>query len=461
MKWAGSILFICFCAFVTAIAPSCANIVPPAGGPRDSLPPALIKASPENGTTNFRGKNIVLQFDEFVDMAELQKNLLFTPTFNADPRIEVRLRTITLTIKDSLEPNTTYSFNFGDAIRDINEGNVLHNFTYRFSTGPVLDTLRFEGNVVLAETGRVDSTLSVFLYRNQTDSAVIKERPRYITKLDRDGHFRFENLPAGTYAVYALKDASGSKRYLDKSQLFSFADSPVVVKPVTAPVRLLAYNELPARTTATTKPPASNDKRLRITTNTTGSEQDLLRNLELSFERPLRNFDSSLLRLTSDSVYSPVITSMSLDSTKRKITIRAAWKAGAGYHLIANKDFAEDSTGRKLLKTDTIHFVAKKTTDYGTLSIRLRNADLKSNPVLQFVQNNEVVYSSPITSGVFTSRLFLPGDYELRVLYDANRNGRWDPGSFFKQKKQPETVKPIDRRITVKPNWDNEFEISL
>lgn len=461
MKWAGSIVFLCFCAFVTAIAPSCANIVPPAGGPRDSLPPALIKASPENGTTNFRGKHIVLQFDEFVDLAELQKNLLFTPTFNADPRIEVRLRTITLTIKDSLEPNTTYSFNFGDAIRDINEGNVLHNFTYRFSTGPVLDTLSLEGKVILAETGRVDSTLSVFLYRNQNDSALVKERPRYITRLDRDGHFRFENLPEGSYAVYALKDASGTRRYLDRSQLFAFADSPVFVKPGTSPVSLFAYNELAPKSTATTRPPASSDRRLRITTNITGSEQDLLRNLELSFERPLKNFDSSLLKLTIDSIYAPVATSFSLDSTKKKITIRAAWKAGAGYHLIANKDFAEDSTGRKLLKTDTIHFVAKKSTDYGTLSIRLRNADLKSNPVLQFVQNNEVVFSTPITSGVFTSRVFLPGDYELRVLYDANRNGRWDPGSFFKQKKQPEIVKPIDRRITVKPNWDNEFEISL
>jgi uncharacterized protein (DUF2141 family) len=461
MKLAGIILFICFCAFVAAMAPSCANIVPPSGGPRDSLPPKLLKASPENGTTNFRGKNIVLQFDEFVDMAELQKNLLFMPTFNAEPRIEVRLRTVTLTIKDSLEPNTTYSFNFGDAIRDINEGNVLHNFTYRFSTGAVLDTLKLEGKVILAETGKIDSTLSVFLYRNQNDSAVMKERPRYITRLDRDGHFSFENLPAGSYSIYALKDASGTKRYLDKSQLFAFADSPVVVKADTKPVTLLAYSELPPKGITPIKPPASSDRRLRISTNIAGSEQDLLRNLELNFERPLKKFDSGLLKLTADSLFKPVVTSIKLDSTRRKITIQTAWQAGAGYHLIADKEFAEDSTGRKLFKTDTIHFVAKKTTDYGTLSIRLRNVDLKADPVLQFVQNNEIVFSTPVNSGVFTSSLFLPGDYELRVLYDANRNGKWDPGSFFKGRKQPEIVKPIDRRITVKPNWDNEFEIAL
>jgi hypothetical protein len=461
MKLAGLVLFICFWAFISAMAPSCANIVPPAGGPRDSLPPKLIKASPDNGTTNFRGKNIVLQFDEFVDLAELQKNLMFTPTFNAEPRIEVKLRTITLTIKDSLEHNTTYSFNFGDAIRDINEGNVLHNFTYRFSTGPVLDSLKLEGNVILAETGKADSTLSVFLYRNPEDSAVMKERPRYITKLNSKGHFSFENLPAGTYSIYALKDVSGSRRYLDKSQLFAFADSPVVVKPDAKPVVLLAYSEQSPKLTTQPKPANSNDRRLRISTNITGSEQDLLKNLELSFERPLKNFDSSMLKLTVDSIYQPVVTSVKLDSTRRKIIVRAAWKAGAGYHLIADKEFAEDSTGRKLFKTDTIHFVAKKTSDYGTLSIRLRNVDTRANPILQFVQNNEVVFSAPINSGVYTNGLFLPGDYELRVLYDANRNGKWDPGSFFKVKKQPETVKPIERRITVKAAWDNEFEIAL
>jgi hypothetical protein len=461
MKWTGLLLFFSICAITCAIAPSCANIVPPAGGPRDSLPPKLVKAVPENGTTNFRGKNIVLQFDEFVDLTELQKNLMFTPTFNADPRIEVRLRTITLTIKDSLEPNTTYSFNFGEAIRDINEGNVLRNFTYRFSTGPVMDSLKLEGKVILAETGKIDSTLSVFLYRNQQDSAVMKERPRFITKLDRDGNFSFDNLPAGSYAIYALKDASGTRRYLDKSQLFAFADSPVVVKPDTKPVSLLAYSEQPPKSVTTPRPANSNDRRLRITANLSGSDQDLLKNLELSFERPLKNFDSALLKLTTDSSYKPVTASFSLDSTRKKITIRAAWTPGAGYHLIADKDFAEDSTGRKLFKTDTIHFVAKKTTDYGRLSIRLRNVDLKANPVLQFVQNNEVVFSSPLNSGLFNNALFLPGDYELRVLYDANRNGKWDPGSFFKVKRQPEIVKPIDRRITVKPAWDNEFEIAL
>ena len=91
----------------------------------------------------------------------------------------------------------------------------------------------------------------------------------------------------------------------------------------------------------------------------------------------------------------------------------------------------------------------------------MRNLDLNQKPVLQFVQNGTVIQSVPIPSGTFSQALFLPGDYELRILYDRNGNGQWDPGHFFGGKRQPELVKPVERRVNVKPNWDNEFEIAL
>jgi hypothetical protein len=55
----------------------------------------------------------------------------------------------------------------------------------------------------------------------------------------------------------------------------------------------------------------------------------------------------------------------------------------------------------------------------------------------------------------------LPGEYELRILYDTNKNGVWDPGEFFNKHKQPEVVVPIERKINVKSNWQNEFELVL
>ncbi|HVG41832.1 MAG TPA: Ig-like domain-containing protein, partial [Chitinophagaceae bacterium] len=123
----------------------CANIIPPSGGPRDSLPPQLVRADPPDSTVNFKGNSIRLYFDEFVDLQDVSRNLLFTPLFENVPVIEAKLRTLTLRIRDTLEPNTTYTFNFGNAIKDINEGNVLRNFTYTFSTGPSLDSLTLSG----------------------------------------------------------------------------------------------------------------------------------------------------------------------------------------------------------------------------------------------------------------------------------------------------------------------------
>ncbi|MBD0295432.1 MAG: hypothetical protein ICV84_09595, partial [Flavisolibacter sp.] len=83
------------------------------------------------------------------------------------------------------------------------------------------------------------------------------------------------------------------------------------------------------------------------------------------------------------------------------------------------------------------------------------------NPVLQFVQNEAVVFSVPLKGDTWSQNLFLPGDYDLRILYDQNGNGRWDPGQFFGTKRQPELVHPIERRLTVKAGSENDVEVSL
>lgn len=447
----------------------CANIIPPSGGPRDSLPPVLIKATPVDSARNFTGNRITFTFDEFVDLQNIYQNLIVSPIPKSLPDVQQKLKTITVRIKDTLEPNTTYSLNFGDAIKDYNEGNVLKNFTYIFSTGNTIDSLELKGKVVLAETGSIDSTLIVLLYKNGNDSSVVKEKPRYIGKLDNKGNFVFHNLPAGTFYLYALK-ADGGRNYTDKKQLFAFADKPVVISPSTAPDTVYAYSEIsprqiliPQLTTPGRKISSGTaDKRLRFTTNLLDNKQDLLNDLIISFEQPLRLFDSSKIKLSSDSVFNPVNNyHWEKDSTGKKIRLITPWKENTVYHLVFDKDFSEDSLGRKLLKTDTLTFTVRNKNEYGKLSIRFRNLDLSTNPILLFVQNNEVKRSFPLTSADFSQSLFLPGDYELRILKDSNKNGKWDPGEFFGKHKQPEIVKPIDRKITIKPNWENEFEIAL
>ena len=441
-------------------APGCANIIPPQGGPRDSLPPLLLSATPADSTTNFRGSRIELDFDEFVDLREMQQNVIWSPTFETPPPISVKLRTITINFaRTQLEPNTTYTIQFGNALRDFNEGNVLRNFTYTFSTGPVLDSLQLAGKVLMAETGRPDSTLIVVLHNNLDDSAVNKRRPQYITRLDSAGNFRFRNLPPGRFAIYALS-GSGGRRY-SPSLPFAFADAPVNL-PGAPPITLYAFQTVKTQeATAPAPRPSATDRRIRYTTNQAGNRQELGSDLVFSFERPLRLYDSSRIGLFTDSTFIPVpdYTTI-LDTTRKLLRVRTPWLPDTLYRLVLQQDFAEDTLGRRLLKADTLSFRTKARSDYGTVNLRIRNID-GENAVVQFVQNNDVKFSAPIRSGVFTSSLFLPGDYELRILYDRNNNGVWDPGDFFGSRKQPEIVRPIGRRITVKPALENAFDISL
>lgn len=453
----------------------CANIIPPSGGPRDSLPPRLVSAHPVVNTRFFKDKKIVLDFDEYVELDNIQENLLVTPTPRINPVVETKLRTVTIQLKDTLERNTTYTLDFGKALKDIHEGNVLKNFTYVFSTGAAIDSLQLSGNVIVAETGKTDSTLIAVLYTSRDDSAVVKDRPRYISRLDSTGHFTFKRLPPGTFSLYAFKDEGGSRRYLSSKQLFAFASERVTTgENPPPPVTLLAYLEKDTSTPA--KKPAApahgragsktanpqQDKRLKLETNLQGSELDLLGDLIVSSKTgPFQTLDTTKLLLTDDSARPITSYHVVEDTSRTKFTVQYKWPQNTGFRLIVDKDFAQDTTGRKLSKNDTIVFRTKKETEYGMVRLRFLNLHLERHPVLQFAQGDQVKFSYPLNTGEFYARLFTPGEYDLRILYDENNNGIWDPGEFFGKHRQPEKVYAVPRKLTVKANWDNEVDITL
>ncbi|HXB29000.1 MAG TPA: Ig-like domain-containing domain, partial [Puia sp.] len=220
---------VCLALMRVPLITGCANIVPPSGGPKDTLPPVLIEADPEMRAmnVNVNSNKIVLNFDEYIDLKDISKNLIVSPVPKLMPIVHSHLKVITITIKDTLQPNTTYALNFGKAVTDVNEGNILRNFTYVFSTGNYIDSLQYSGRVIMSNTGKPDSTLVVMLHSQLADSAVAKFRPRYMTRLDSGGNFTFKNIKPDIYALYALEDQSGMHLYTSKSQIFAFADSPV------------------------------------------------------------------------------------------------------------------------------------------------------------------------------------------------------------------------------------------
>ncbi|HEY4110568.1 Ig-like domain-containing domain [Puia sp.] len=455
----------------------CANIVAPLGGPKDTIPPRLISAIPKDSTKNFTGKKIIFSFDEYIDGKDIRTELLFSPVPKIDPIVDAKLRTVTVRIKDTLQDSTTYALYFGRGIKDVNEGNILRNFTYVFSTGNTIDRGDFSGSVVVANTGKPDSTLVAVLHDKFDDSAVVKNRPRYIARCDSVGRFHFQYVKPGTYALYALKDEGGSHKYLSKAQLFAFADSPVTVGAHTPPEALYAYVEgldsvKKTTTGGTTKPPSApkstrkeSDRRLQVTVNTPNNEFDVLDTFRLSFSSGLKVFDSTQLRFTDEGYHDIDIRKYhyARDSTNKIVTLFYVWPTDTKYHLILPRTFGQDSSGRKLLKDDSISFKTKKDIDYGEIRIRVPSLDMSKHPVLQFVSGDKIKYTLPFNRRKEVRQLlFSPGEYELRILYDTNGNMIWDHGVFFgKNKKQPEKVITIRKKLNVKPNWDNDWDVPL
>lgn len=439
----------------------CANIIPPAGGPMDTLPPVLVSALPKDSTTNFSGNKIILNFDEYIDLQNTFENVLISPVPRSTPTINSNFKSVSIKLKDSLEPNTTYTINFGNSLRDINESNIAKNFTYVFSTGSSIDTNTIRGKVIMAETGRVDSTLIVVLHRNHTDSAVSLEKPRYYARVDGNGMFQFVNLPVSKFSIYAIPN-NYSKLYEDSTKPFAFADSLADSKNVN-PVILYAYSRPKKDTIDKSKAAdkSKESKQVKMQVNMGGNKQDILQDLSMVFNRKIQILDSSKIRLT-DTNYIPFKGySLITDTIKNTIAVKINWTPGQFYKLIIDSNAVADLAGNHLSRNDTINFSAKKTDEYGSLKIRFTNIDLTRNPVLQIVQNDQIIESVVVKDKEVSKKLFVPGEYDLRILYDTNKNGIWDAGKFFGQKQQPEIVVPINTKLNIRANWDNEKNITL
>lgn len=207
---------------------SCAKRGSITGGLKDTLAPVLVSSVPKNFSTDFKGDEITLVFDEYVKLKNLNKQLIISPPMKNEPLIYPTgvSKFLNIKIKDTLQPNTTYSFNFGQSIADNNEGNAINQFKYVFSTGPYIDSLKLSGRIKDSYEKKVDNFVSVMLYEandKYKDSVIYKDFPRYVTNtLDSLRTFQFENLKAGKYLLVALKDKSSNNKYNPKDDKIGF-----------------------------------------------------------------------------------------------------------------------------------------------------------------------------------------------------------------------------------------------
>ncbi|MBQ1409525.1 MAG: Ig-like domain-containing protein [Bacteroidales bacterium] len=222
---------------VSILIAGCAKQGMPSGGSKDVTPPQSLRMSPSSGTLNNSSNEFFIEFDEYVVIKDAENNILVTPPMKENPEVKTKGKGVKVTIKDTLQPNTTYLFQFKEAIADFNEGNLLPSLEYVFSTGDYIDSMTVGGDLVEALSMKaLEEVVSVWLMSEEkyqqavkamSDTLVAKPQPDYITRTNKKGHFSFNNIKPGDYRIIALKDED-KNREIGSAEAVAFLDSTMV-----------------------------------------------------------------------------------------------------------------------------------------------------------------------------------------------------------------------------------------
>ena len=224
-----NVLFTLVFALIAVVVTACANMASPSGGGYDLVPPKVVKVTPEFNATNVTKGKIVFEFDENVTIEKPSENVLITPPQKSFPIIQAVNKRVTVEIKDTLKPNTTYTIDFTNSLVDNNEKNPLENFSYSFSTGDIVDTLAISGKVLEAENLEPVKGIYVGLHSNLSDTAFTKTKFERIGRTGESGDFVIRGIAPGKYRIFALEDPSREYVYNNPANAIAFFDQ--VIEP--------------------------------------------------------------------------------------------------------------------------------------------------------------------------------------------------------------------------------------
>lgn len=221
-----------------ALALSCARQTSPTGGPKDTIPPVLVRSVPPNEALNFKSDKIELHFSEAINLNSPKEQLIVTPTINKDYKINFRKNIVTVQLAEPLRENTTYTFNFRDAVQDITERNPARNLTVAYSTGDYIDSLSIEGSVYDLLKGKPVKDATVALHVNIDTFNIFLHTPLYFTKTDDDGKFRISHLKPDTYFIYAFEDKNRNIIVNSRTESYAFKSQRIELSKDTAGISL-------------------------------------------------------------------------------------------------------------------------------------------------------------------------------------------------------------------------------
>lgn len=213
---------------IAAALYSCASVGRIEGGPYDETPPRFISGTPTPGALHHNKNKLSIEFDEFIKLDKPNEKIVISPPQVQQPEIKSNGKKVVITLQDTLKPNTTYTFDFGDAIQDNNEGNPLENFFYSFSTGDRLDSMAVAGTVLNAANLEPVKGMLVGLHANLADSAFTKLPFERVGRTDSRGRFSIRGVAPGKYRIYALQDADQNFAYSQPTEVIAFNDSIII-----------------------------------------------------------------------------------------------------------------------------------------------------------------------------------------------------------------------------------------
>jgi len=216
--------------FVILILHDCAKIGSPIGGSKDETPPRVVKSTPDNYSIQFHDKRIEIEFDEYIQLKNINQELVVSPPPEEKPVVRLRNKSIIIDLKGNLLDSTTYTLNFGQAIVDNNESNLLENFQFVFSTGDYIDSLGISGIILKAfDLKPTEDPITIMLYDDLRDSVPYKNLPIYIGKSTKKGYFEINNVKADTFKVFALKDKNYNLIYDLPDEEIAFLDTTFIL----------------------------------------------------------------------------------------------------------------------------------------------------------------------------------------------------------------------------------------
>jgi uncharacterized protein (DUF2141 family) len=461
-----------------------------------------------------------------------------SPTPEKQPEFKTDGKSLIIKLKDTLEKNTTYVINFGKAIADVNEGNVLKNFTYVFSTGEHIDSLSISGNVSNSITQLKEKDVTVMLFPLNKDSVFFgKKKPTIYTSTDTSGNFSLNNLHDGDYTIYALKETAPNKIFDRDDELIAFQKQPIHLYTDTSGIQLTLFKQdpikyrisenkfdvdgslffvfnkrfnnpsakiiypaaldnskivefTPTNDTARIYMRNMNFDSLRIAFSDNGKPTDSISktkgrkevfksvlgfkvniglsnklkptsDLVITATSMIDTFDPTLVTLYEDSV---AVNNLSLtrDTASGKIFhIKYRWKPEAKY-ILSMDDGAFTSINGDKNKKFYKPFLVDKIENYSTLTLKVTVPDTSKSYIVEIFQDPKTVLQRNVitknTSLVYKN--FVTGKYSFRVIYDENKNGRWDSGNV-KLRKYPENIWISPTIITLRANWDAEEKLDI